>query len=120
MNYATQLERDVMTRVRTIYFLSLITSHRAIQAVLLTASVFFTAVIVSVPNVIHNMSRLPGFMDYLNYLYAAFMHTSFYVESSLILAVSIAIWLAVDLWRELKPQRLLKILSGRAGRLAAM
>ncbi len=91
-----QLKRDIMSRVRAIYFLRMVANPLAVKIAVLAACAVSAVFLVSIPHFVDNMSRLPSMMLYFPYLFGAFMHTSFIVQAVLILATASVIWLLVD------------------------
>jgi hypothetical protein len=108
----SQLKKDVMLRIRMIFFMRYLLNPELLKAEVLVISCAAIGFIVSVPNVIHNMSRLPDVIGDADYLYVAFLNTSLVVEVALTVALAAAIWLAFDLANNLKNSRPVRSLFG--------
>lgn len=91
-----QLTAIIMRRVHAVHFMrrvfNPVTVKGAVVAVSLVA-LFFT---VSIPDVIGNMSRL-SITEEVGYFLQAYTHTSFIVESAIVLAAAVGIWLVLDI-----------------------
>jgi len=97
-----QLTSDIMFRVRTVYYMRLLLRPVPVKSAVLVLSVVSMSFLVSIPNVIGNMSHLPGAFDAANYIAVAFMHTSPIVEAVIVLSLAAGCWLAYDIARNIK------------------
>jgi hypothetical protein len=110
-NREAQLTADIMRRVRFIHGLRMLMSPAMIRAVVFLASVISTIAVVSVPHVIANMSHL-AIQAYAPYLANAYLHTTFAVQTGVILALAAGVWLVRDIVRNLRYTRTQPEFSG--------
>ncbi len=97
-----QLKREVMTRVRTVYRIRQITKPLVIEIALLVASLVAVSFMVSIPNIVANLSLLPAWYQYGFYLTQAFFQTQFAVQLSVVAMTVIFILLVRDIVRNLR------------------
>lgn len=107
-NRESQLTADIMRRVRFIHGLRMLMSPSMIRAVILLVSIASSALLVSIPHVLNNMSHL-AVHAYAPYLANAYLHTSFAVQSIIVLALAAGLWLAGDIFRNIRSGRRLTL-----------
>ncbi len=95
----SELSADVMRRVWVVYFVRRILNSEVVKGAVLGACCVTAIFLVSIPNVIHNMTTLPGIAEEAAYLMGAFLKTSFVVESVLVVAVGVGGLLFWDIGR---------------------
>lgn len=95
-----------MVRVRSIYTMRRVFHSITLKAVIIVACSASMFLLVSVPHVVANMSRLPGLFNEADYLLASFMHTSRLVEGAVILSIASGVWLVLDIVRNVRYSRL--------------
>ena len=108
--HEAQLTADSMRRVRFIHGLRILMSPGMIRAVVFLASVISTIVLVSVPQVVANMSHL-AVQAYAPYLADAYLHTTFAVQAGVVLALAAAVWFIGDMIRNMRHARMNSELS---------
>ena len=96
-----QLTADIMRRVRFIHGMRLLLSPTMIRAVVLLVSIGSTAVLVSIPHVLANMSHI-AVNAYAAYLADAYVHTSLAVQSVVALALAAGTWFVTDIVRNIR------------------
>ncbi len=101
-----QLKEDVMRRVRAVYWMRRVFNFETLKGAVFALSCLSVIYLVSVPNVIANMSRLSDLWEDVRYLTSAFMHTSVAVEAALLAGLATGLWLAVDIVKNLTFDRL--------------
>jgi len=91
-----------MLRVKTVHHMRMFLRPVPVKSAILVLSVVSMSFLVSIPNVVGNMSHLPGVFEGVNYIVASFVKTSPVVESSIVLGLVAGVWLAYDIGRNLK------------------
>lgn len=99
----TQLSRDVLLRVRSVYMMRRVWNIETAKGGVLLFCCLVAYYMVSIPNVIVNMSQISGITEEAAYLFAAFLHTEFLVQGTLVVALASGGWIAFSVARNLKP-----------------
>jgi len=96
-----QLTADIMRRVRFIHGLRMLMSPAMIKASVFLVSVVSTILLVSIPQIVANMSHL-AIEAYAPYLADAYLHTNFAVQAGVVLALAAGVWLVGDMIRNMR------------------
>ena len=98
MKTQDELRSHIMHRVRRIHLVRQI-AKPAVRAIVFLAACLAITSLVSVRNVIANVSRMSGIAHIANFFLSAFVRTEFFVQAALIVALIVVVWSAVDLVR---------------------
>ncbi len=96
-----QLNHAVMRRVWAVYFVRSALHPEAVKFFVFAACCGTAFFMVSVANVISNVSHLSNILDGAFYIYGAFLNTSIVVEATIVIALGAGAWLAYDATRNL-------------------
>jgi hypothetical protein len=96
-NKEIELKSNVMKRVRNIHSMRVVIRPLLIELMVIIAATVSLMYLVSVPNVLKNMSNLSGPGHYLKYLFEAFLHTEFVVQIFIAIAILGAIFFVINL-----------------------
>lgn len=92
-----KLKKDVMRRVRFIHVMRFFLHEEVLKGMVFGASVFFVISVTHVSDIIQNMQILESnWLSYVEYVYGAYMRTTFVVQAIIGLALVAGAWLAFD------------------------
>lgn len=97
----SQMNREVMSRVRFIHLGRALLSAQMIKAIVLLASVVSTLITVSVVHVANNLAHIP-LSAYFSYVLSAYAKTSFNVQTAVLLGLVAGVWIVWDISRNLR------------------
>ncbi|MDB5238879.1 MAG: hypothetical protein JWO00_214 [Candidatus Parcubacteria bacterium] len=100
--YQSQLSRDVMRRVWMVFFVKRTLGSETFKIVIFMSCCVTAVFMVSIPNVIQNLSNVPGIAAEAAYLMGAFLNTSVVVEGAVVVAMAAGGWLMWDIGRNVK------------------
>lgn len=99
MTASTNLQRNVVRRVRTIHALRPLTGSAAGAFVLLGISLYILGREVFVAQVLRNMPSISDLSAVLGFIEAAFFNTTFAVQALSVLAFMAGLWLIREIVR---------------------
>jgi len=94
-----ELTADIMRRVRLIRTMRVLVYSDLMKGAVFAVAVGITASLVSVHHIVQNMSAMPSIFSCVAYMSSAYLHTSFVVQALVAVALATAIWLVVDIGR---------------------
>ncbi len=92
-----QLKKEVMQRVKAIHYMRTVVRPLLIEGLLFIAVLIAISSLVSIPNIIINISHSPKLSSYFTFLYEAFVHTQLIVQLMLVVAIALFALLAADI-----------------------
>lgn len=95
-----KMKNDVMNRVKSIYYMRTVVRPLLIKAGLFLVAVIAISSLVSIPNIISNMTQSQK--DYVSYLFEAFLQTKLVVQVVLVMATIFFALFVQDLIKNLK------------------
>ena len=106
INREQQLTSDVMRRVHFIHTMRYFLTPSMIKGLVFLASCVGVICLVSIAHVIDNMSHLTSVTAYAPYIFGAYLHTSFYIQSIIVLALAAGAWLVGDIYKNFRYGRM--------------
>ena len=95
------MKREVLGRVRSIYYMRTIVRPFFINLGLFVVSIVAISSVISIPSVVVNMARSQSVSNYFSYLLDAFIHTGFSVQIMLAFSLVVAVFLIKDILRNI-------------------
>ena len=96
------LKSEVLKRVRTVFYMRTVVRPLLIEMALFIGSITAISLLVSIPNVLINLSHSPDSSYYLSYLLSAFIHTRVVVQIVLLVATVLFVLLIKDILKNIK------------------